>query len=287
MITKALAIAALLAGTGVAARAGWTTETYQLQPGWNALYALNDAAHTTLDDLLAPFPAITEVWRWEPSELSAQFIGDPTQVVAGQEWKTWIRNDPTNTTINTLLPNFGYLVFVSGSSPITLRVTGRAVLNKIDWRASGANLVGFPAAEAPRPRFGGTTSGYLAPLAAIGYNPLQTEIFQYVGGPIGPANPARIGSPVSTNILRGKAYWISLQAYSDFVSPVEVELSSVSGRLEFGTRGGPQKILLTNRSAAPLSVAVTSTTSDPAPAGQEAVAGPVPLLRRVFDHTDQ
>lgn len=278
---------AVVCGFATAAHAQWTVESYPLQPGWNAIYALNDASDRSLDALLAGYPSITKVWRWVPTNLTSQFIANPEAPVAGQEWKTWVRGAPDQTTMTSMEPNHGYLIYVDGASSVTLALTGRAVVPKVDWRSSGANLVGFPAALSPAaPQFGGTTSGFLAPLASLGYSPVSTKIFQYVGGEISDANPAPVNAPTSATILRGKAYWVNLPIYADFASPVKLELGAAAG-LAFGTRGGPQKIVLTNTSKAQLTVTLTPTESASPPDGQPAIAGKVPLLQRVWNETAQ
>ena len=285
---KRLTALATLVLTATAARAQWTTETYQLQPGWNAIYALNDCSHVSLDTLLAGVPEITQLWRWVPSNLTSQFIGSPEQTVEGAEWKVWQKGLPANTTMTTMLPNYGYLVYVTDITNVNLSLTGRAILPQVDWRSSGSNLVGFPAKTGtPLPLFGGSTSGYFSPLTVLGYNSSTTKIYQYVGGPISdtaPVNPAQIAAPTSAAVVRGKAYWVNLAIHSDFVSPLKVQLDHGTG-MDFGTRGGQQKIMLTNTTTAQRTVTLTPTASGTPPAGQQAVEGMVPLLMRVWNAT--
>jgi hypothetical protein len=277
--------AAVMALSVTAVRAQWTTETWQLQPGWNAIYALNDCSHASIDTLFAAYPSVTKIWRWMPSNLTSQFIANPEVAVEGQEWKTWVRGTPANTTMTTLLPNYGYLVYVTGTSNLTLPLTGKAILTTVDWRSSGSNLVGFPAATgASAPKFGGTTSGYFAPLAGLGYNPSTTQIYQYTGGEISGTNPQRVSAPTNATVIRGKAYWVNLAVYTDFASPVKVETSSPGG-LDFGTSGGPQRLMVTNTSAAQITVTLTPSSSDTPPAGQPAVTGQVPLQMRQWNAT--
>ena len=284
---KSWITAAAICALATTARAQWTVETHPLQPGWNAIYALNDTSDRSLDTVLAGYPAISKVWRWVPTNLTSQFIANPEAPVAGQEWKTWVRGAPEQSTMTRLEPNHGYLVFVEGAASVTLSLTGRAVVPKVDWRSSGSNLVGFPASLSPAaPQFGGTNSGYFAPLAPLGYNPASTRIFQYIGGEISDTNPSQINAPTSATILRGKAYWVNLPIYADFVSPVKLDLGAASG-LAFGTRGGPQKVVLTNTSKAQISVTLTPSESAAPPEGQPEIAGKVPLLQRVWNETAQ
>lgn len=276
-----------LALSPAALRAQWTEENYQLQPGWNAIYTLNDCSHVSIDTLLADYRTVTKIWRWMPSNLTSQFIANPEEPVEGHEWKTWVRDTPANTTMTTLLPNYGYLVYLTGTSNVQLRLIGKAVLTTVDWRSSGSNLVGFPSSITPSaPKFGGTTSGYFSTLGGLGYNPSTTQIYQYTGGEISATNPQRVSALTNTTILRGKAYWVNLEAFSDFTSPVKVELSSSAG-LAYGTTGGPQKIMVTNTSGAQITVSLTPTASANPPAGQPEIVGPVPLLMRQWNATTQ
>ena len=264
------------------ARAEWVTESYALQPGWNAIHTLHDCTHVTLDELLAPWPSVTRVWRWVPTNLTSQFIGDPTRPVEGQEWRTWIRGNPAGTTMTHLAANHGCLVYNSGP-PVTLVLKGRAVLNQVQWRSSGANLVGFPAATGTgAPRFGGTTSGYFAPLAASGYSPSGTRVFQYGGGEISALNPAPVPALTTAPVLRGKAYWVDLPVFTDFASPVRMELTGGGTGMDWGSRGGPRRLVVTNASRAALTVSVAPVASETPPAGQPSIAGSVPLLQRVW-----
>ena len=281
----------LLAALTAPASAQWTRESYFLPAGWSAIYMLNDASHATIDAQLAAHPAITKVWRWVPSNLQSTFLASPTEPVQANEWKTWVRGQPQNTTMNTFAPGHGYLVYVSGTNPVSLQLTGKAILVKPQWHSSGANLLGFPVAPfvagTPLTRFGSTTGGYFAPMAPQGYNPSTTQVYQYPGGEITPTtNPQRVNGLINAAMLRGRAYWIDMATVSDYASPVLVEVNDGRG-LGFGSQGGPQKIIVRNKSAAPLTVTLTPTASETPPAGQQPIAGMVPLLQRVWNATTQ
>lgn len=275
----------LLAASVAGAAAQWTTETQTLRPGWNGIYLLNDPSHTTIDAALATVPAITKVWRWVPQNLRSTFLSNPLAPVTAAEWKTWVRGQPQNTTMTQLLPGFGYLMYVSGTANVNLSLTGKAMLVKPAWHSSGANLLGFPSAAAAPPRFGSSTGGYFAPMAPLGYNPSTTQVYQYNGGEINlTTTPAKLSGLINTSMVRGRAYWMDVSTLSDYASPVEVNVSE-GGAMNFATQGGPQKIRIRNQSAAPLAVTLTPTASVTPPAGQQAVAGMVPLLQRVWNTT--
>lgn len=286
-----LRLSLILVALAAKASAQWTRESYFLPAGWSAIYMLNDASHATLDAQLAAYPAITKVWRWVPSNLQSTFLSSPTEPVQANEWKTWVRGRPQNTTMNTFAPGHGYLVYVSGTQPVNLQLTGKALLVKPQWHSSGANLLGFPVAPyvtgSPLARFGSATGGYFAPMTPQGYNASTTLVYQYIGGEITPTtNPQRINGLINAGMLRGRAYWMDMATVSDYASPVLVEVNDGRG-LSFGSQGGPQKIIVRNRSAAPLTVTLTPTASETPPAGQQPIAGMVPLLQRVWNATTQ
>jgi hypothetical protein len=277
----------LLSATVAGAAAQWTTEIHPLRPGWNGVYLLNDPSHASIEAVLAATPAVTKVWRWVPQNLKSTFLSNPLVPVTAAEWKTWVRGEPQNTTMTQLLPGYGYLIYVSGSYSMNLSLTGKAMLVKPAWHSSGANLLGFPAAAATPPRFGSSTGGYFSPMADLGYNPSSTQVYQYNGGEINlTTTPSRLSGLINTQLVRGRAYWMDIAALSDFAAPVEVNVSE--GRaMHFGVQGGPQKIRVRNRSAAPLTVTLTPTASVTPPAGQQAIAGMVPLLQRLWNTTAQ
>jgi hypothetical protein len=72
-----------------AAMAEWRTESFGLKAGWNAIYPLVDASHSTLDFQLAAYPAVREVWRWQPERLDPAVPGNPQEGPAGLEWSVW------------------------------------------------------------------------------------------------------------------------------------------------------------------------------------------------------
>jgi hypothetical protein len=77
---------------------------------------------------------------------------------------------------------------------------------------------------------------------------------------------------------------VNLPVHSDFTAPLKVQLDHGTG-MDFGTRGGQQKLMVTNLSTAQRTVTVTPTDSMTPPDGQQAVTGMVPLLRRVWNAT--
>jgi len=263
----------------VVALAEWRTETYTLKAGWNAIYPTVDASHTTLDTMLAAYPAILEVWRWQPERVDPRLPGNVAAVPVGVEWSTWKAGVPEETTFDRLSANYGYLVKLADNAPQqTLTVKGRATLPEVRWRGDGLHLAGFPViTTGTRPTF----STYLAPTAfALG----NTEILRYNGGPIAAnVNPVAAVPSVS-RLERGQAYWIRVEKFSRYFGPLKIELGGGSA-VGFGNRSDTERLVLTNETSANLTFTLSAAASEAAPAGQPAIAGTLPLLAEVDAET--
>ena len=77
------------------AHAQWQSTTYTLKSGWNSIYLHGDATHATPDELFAAYPAVTEVWRWNPNPNQVGFTTTPLLPSNGTpEWSKWVRGGP-------------------------------------------------------------------------------------------------------------------------------------------------------------------------------------------------
>ena len=262
----------LLAAT---AHAQWQSTTYTLKGGWNSIYLHGDATHATPDELFAAYPAVIEVWRWNPNPTQVQFTTSPLIPSAGTaEWTTWVRGGSSNS-LGQLIGQTAYLVKCSGAASVTL--PQRVLPPNASWVRNGANLLGFPS------KLNGgiypTLSSYFATFpAAIASN---VKIYKYVGGELGAGNPLQVFSPSSEKLDRNQAYWFDSKVVGDFYAPVEISLSNGSG-IDFGRSGSTVTVRLLNRSAAVSTVTIAPVASSDAPTGQEEVIGSVPLRRRTF-----
>jgi hypothetical protein len=258
------------------AHAQWQSTTYTLKGGWNSIYLHGDATHATPDELFAAYPAVTEVWRWNPNPTQVQFTTSPLIPSAGTaEWSTWVRDGSSNS-LGQLIGQTAYLVKCSGATSVTL--PQRVLPPSAAWVRNGANLMGFPS------KLNGglypTLSSYFATFpAAIASN---VKIYKYVGGELGAGNPLQVFSPSSERLDRNQAYWFDSKVVGNFYAPVEISLSNSSG-LDFGRMGSTITVRLLNRSAAVSNVTISPVDSANAPNGQEAITGSVPLRSRSFD----
>ena len=275
-----LPLASLFLIVSQPASAQWKTETYQLHGGWNAIYVHGDATYTDITSLFSGGAAlnVSEIWRWNPNPSAVQFTESPQiQSPGTPEWSVWKRSDPGASTLSTLSGNAAYLVLCTGAAGdnYPLSIKQRPLPPRNQWVREGANLFGFQTPSAS-PTFSNYFATFPAPLAA------GSDVFKYLGGPLGTANPIRIYSFLSEPLERNKAYWFESEVVSDFHAPIQVEISDPAG-LSFGDTKPVLKLTLKNRSSEEATAYLTPQPSESAPAGQTAVTGPVPLILRGSD----
>lgn len=264
----------------ISLHAQWQTTSYTLKGGWNSIYLSGDAKQQPLADL---FPAaVIEVWRWIPNPEQTGFMESPLIPAPGTpEWKTWRRDGSVTTLTPELMTGqSAYLVRCSGVATdvyaLSLKQSPKIPGNR--WVRNGANLLGFPTFKngATYPLFSAYFTTFPAAIAA------NTKVFKYVGGELGASNPLQVFSPTTERVDRTQAYWFSAEVVGDYVSPIEISLSSSDG-LAFGRTGSLITMYVKNRTAAPVTLTLTPTASEAAPAGQTVVAAAVPLTRRTFN----
>ena len=262
------------------ARAQWVTRSYPLVTGWNGIWLAGDASYTTVADLFAAYPAVTEVWRWNPNADQTNFVQTPSEpTTSSDEWTVWKRNDSDEQLLSRMVANSSYLI--RSTAAATLSVKQLVVPPTATWLISGANFLGFPSAgsgpSAP------TISRYLAsyPSASTTVLAPTTKIYKYIGGELGPGNPLQV-APGTETLEKGKAYWFNVATVGNFTAPVEYEVASSAG-LAFGRTQAVMSVGITNRSTTSLTLTVALGASESAPGSQPAVSGGVPLTQRVFN----
>lgn len=274
------------------ADAQWVTEDYPMKAGWNAIWLSTDASHDTIQNLVNGHSqnlgsgneeVIKEVWRWNPISSTARFNqapeGPPAQadnpVQPDTQWFVYERGFPANTTMNTFAANAAYLVRVAdGAADFTLQITGKPVPPNVSWSSSGLNFFGFPM-QTPDSVANRNFEAFLASSSSLS---VGADIFRYVGGPLGAANPVAVSAPRLTPVSRGQAYWIRSGQYSDYYGPLRVTVAR-SG-LDFGDTTAALTLRVENVTSQAVTATLTPTASVAAPASQSAVAGNVPLVLR-------
>jgi len=273
---RLFALLSVLLLTVTAGQAQWSSKNYPLVQGWNSLWLPGDATHVTVADLFSAYPAVTEVWRWNPNPDQIQFTQNPSSpTISANEWTVWKR-DGSETKLTRMVGNSAYLIRTTAA--VTVPITVMAMPPTATWLISGSNLLGFPAAA------GKTFASYFSTMIAGGVTglPSTTKVFKYVGGDlVAGTNPVQVN--IASEVVNSNtAYWISYPVVSNFVGPIHYELPSSSG-LAFGRTSTTQTLGLTNRAKSAVTLTLSVENSATAPAGQPSVLAAVPLLQRTFN----
>jgi len=262
------------------AHAQWQSVNYNLKAGWNAIYLHGDASHASIQDSMAPYPNVQEVWRWVPNPNQVQFSSSPLLPIAGTpEWQVWVRGGTANT-LSGLPGQSAFLVKCDASTPANYKI---ALMQRPQpptgtWVRNGGNLMGFPSklVGSNYPLFSSYFTAFPAAIAA------SSKIFRYNGGDLSPVNPVQVFSPSLERLDRNQAYWFDTEVVGTYYAPLQITLSQASG-MDFGRMGSIVTARLLNRTASTMTVTIAPVASATAPLGLESVAGQVPVTRRSFD----
>ncbi len=260
------------------ARAQWVSQTYDLNPGWNAIWVPMDCTQAKMEDVFGG-KNIESVIRWNPYSSDVQYIADPSHPISqDQEWAFWPDRGPLAATLNKLTGNSAYLVKSKVQQSLTLK--GKPLLQTVSGNIkTGQCLTGFPVSPAK--------SGKVKFSQYFSYDAVLANITEssYHGGGDNIDNWIKLVSSVSS-IKRGAAYWIRSADYTPYYGPVRV-LSSDGAGLDFGTSGTAKTLTLRNAtngaSKKPITVTASPVPSEQAPSGQAPVAGQVPLYQAALN----
>jgi hypothetical protein len=258
------------------AHAQWQNTTYTLKSGWNAIYLHGDATHATPAQLFAAYPAVTEVWRWNPNPNEVQFTSTPMIPSAGtSEWSVW-KSDGSASSLGQVIGQTAYLVKCSAATSVI--IAQKVLPPSAAWVRNGANLMGFPSklTGSLYPTMGSYFATFPAAIAS------NVKIYKYNGGDLGPGNPVQVFSTSTERVDRNQAYWFDSEVVGNFYAPVEISISNGSG-IDFGRTGSTITVRLLNRSSTVSTVTIAPVASANAPTGQEDITAAVPITRRVFN----
>ena len=257
----------VLAGSSGTALAQWATQSFTLRPGWNAVFLEVDPTPAGSDALFAGLP-VESVWDFNPTVDSPQFVQDPSTLIPGApNWLSWFPpSSPLAGQGNLFILRDGrpYLIRVSdGAAPVTWTVVGRPSLRRITWRPGGVNFVGF--------RVGGTGPTFqtlFAGEAGLTGQPVYTLSSNGVW--------QTVANLSTTRPEAGKAYWVRCASPAKRTATVEVDAGSRLG-LVFQSDSAESALRIRNASSSSRNVSLRLLPSASPPAGQSALAGPVPL----------
>ena len=264
----------LLVAGSPAALGQWQTQSFDLAPGWNAIYTHVDTMHSGIAALANNTP-VNEVWMWKPPVSTAQYVTSPDEPSdAKSRWASWksVLGD-NSSVLKRMSGNTAYLVKLGGNVNYTWSVKGKPVPPRYQWTTTGLNFFGVPSVPS-NPK---SLEDYFAD---AGYLLQNTKIFAYGGGDISSTNPGQVYGLRKTLAKRGQAYWMDAGTqFNRYFGPFSVKLQSVTGA-HFGDHLSAYRLRLRNMTAADLTVTLAGVDSEPVPSGETAIAAAAPVLVR-------
>ena len=250
------------------AQAQWQTQSFVIKPGWTAIYLHVDPSYTNLDYLIGSDPnnPIDQILLWIPAG-TVQYVSSPQNALtASSGWAKWQRlSTSTPNSLANLIPNAAYLVHSTAAQNYNWNVKGRPVAPNYIWQASGLNLVDFPTVTNNPPLLDDFLS------VAPGFQNNIIDIYQYLGGDLGPLNPSPVWNPHGTQVTRGTAFWLRSGTYfNTYFGPFTV---GIVGGLEFSNLSSTLSFHLKNTTPNPVTVTLNLAPSETSPAGQKPILG--------------
>ncbi|MBI2947475.1 MAG: hypothetical protein HYY23_07505 [Verrucomicrobia bacterium] len=233
------------------------TQTFNLHPGWNAIYL---EVHPTNEAPSAVFGAVAlqSLWTYAASGSTVEFIQNPNEPMANRS--QWLMFVPTNrvesfqNSLQRVQGNRAYLVELTGTAPATLTITGTPSLRPVQWTTDGYTLRGLPVDPIRTPSFATFFSG----------SPAHYDSALRRLKPVYRLNATGQWTPVDADdkIAAGEAYWIFIQGASEFPGPVRIEVP-LGDAVDFGTTTESITVRLANLSETNRTVRIEET-GDPA-----------------------
>ena len=259
-----------------AADAQWATQTLSLTQGWNAVFLNVDPEPSSCDAVFGQRPRILSVRRWAPlSPDDVQYDESAGTILPnGGSWLTWFPSNSVNRVLLNMAETAGgaaYLIEVSAGGNVPLSVSGHPLAIAHSWLAGSHQFLGLPVPAAPAVNF--TT--FFAPVTndiPVDYR-LGGEIYRVKSD----GTHERIYQPTLTSIVPGQACWIKSAGRVEYSGPVGVLVESAGAWMDFGSRPLPQYVVLKNETGAARGVTLRTFASGAPPAGQQTIAGQVPL----------
>lgn len=244
------------------------TQTFTLQPGWNALFisVRPDDGNPDTDDDAAPanvfagVAGLDRVWAWLEPDSSVQFIQDADEIGYNDPgWSGYMpaSGGPQASVVTNLFKILGarpYLVKIDASvqsTAQTFSVIGVPVNRRIRWTPDNFTLSGF----AVDSTLGAGQTPTFADFLDI---PLGSSPFIYALNPNGSWGFLNKNSPIQS----GRAYWVYNDGTFYGSGPLEIDLASFNG-MNFLDTVAMRPFTITNRSEQPVTPAITMSSGFP------------------------
>ncbi len=241
MRCKALLFALVVSATASAEY----TQTLTLNPGWNAVHLEVVPEINDIDVVFDGLP-IGSVWRFLSIDGVTGLPANPSDGLSSLEgWRVYFpasSEASALTDLNTVRANSAYLINLSGSSPVTVTLTGTPQFQRKRWAPDAFTLTGFAVGPAPP-----TFATYFAPSRAHAGQPIYT---------LGSDGAWRLVE-ASEPIRSGAAYWVFTRGPSTFDGPLEIRLDPGFFDLDFAAAIPDAGVTIINRSSSPQQIALS------------------------------
>ncbi len=197
------------------------TQSFDLRPGWNAVWIEVDPPNRSPASVFAGLP-IQSVWTWSDRVSATDFIQNPGDAGWNRaQWLSYFPEGSPETVLSNLravLPQRAYLLKLGGTQPVRWSVSGLPIVRYPSWAPDAYNLRGFPVDPSippsfrsffrPSPAHYDASADRLEKIFTLGSDGTWTEV-----------------SPDAV-MQRGVAYWVHARGTSDYVAPFHLELNT-------------------------------------------------------------
>lgn len=244
--TVAAVLAAALLSAPARGQVAQFTQTFELHPGWNAVFLEVRPEPNDSESVFGPLP-LASAWAWNPKVGKVDFVENPTEEqIESPQWLGYFprpRPESILTNLFAVQANRAYLIKIEGDQPVTWSVTGRPEIQSPSWVADSFNLTGFFVDPGQPPTF----AQYLNPSDAH----RQQPIYRLNGVGVWEAV-----NPYSTPIKSGEAYWVFSKGPSDYSGPIAIDLDT-GKTMDFGGGSSRQRMRIRNLGSVPAGVTLT------------------------------
>ena len=214
------------------------SQTFTLQPGWNAIHLTVQPADDQPSAVFSGLP-VDMVWGYFPTRTPLEFIQNPSDGLWNAPgWNVWLPPDRTDaealTNLYAIQAHQSYLVKINGAVPVTLTITGLASYREIKWQPDAFTLTGLA----------------LDPLVNVRSGDYFFNSPAHKGQPRFRLDPngtwIQVGD--NTTLRSGTAYWIFSKGAPDYSAPFDLEFGG-GPVLDYGALLETRDVTIRNRGA--------------------------------------
>jgi len=218
------------------------TQSFSLQPGWNAVYLRVDPAEANPGELFAGTP-IDIVACYVASKSTAQFLREPDEKPWNDpDWVVWYAPDRPDAFLGNLVSVVGrkpYLIHAAHA--FQWSVAGEVVFAPVEWRADSFNLIAFGLDASSPPTFAEFFAGSAAHK--------DRRFYRLLNG-----RWSLVTNPATARMAPDEPYWVYCSGRSGFQGPLNVQAGG--GRLLLGPGMTYRMITITNAGVDPATVTI-------------------------------